>query len=92
MERDFILDQKELDLLDELDNYKPVENLKDEVTRLANIAQENISKRKAISIKMLEADLEKIKSKAIEQGMPYQTLINSILHQFANGKLVSKIS
>lgn len=92
MERDFILDQEELDLLDELDNYKPVENLKDEVSRLANIAQENISKRKAISIKMLEADLEKIKSKAIEQGMPYQTLINSILHQFANGKLVSKIS
>ncbi len=48
----------------------------------------NVEKRKAISIKPLEADIIKIKTKAISKGIPYQTLINSVLHQFANDKLV----
>jgi len=48
----------------------------------------NIEKRRPIHIKPLEVDVIKIKSKALSRGIPYQTLINSILHQFANDKLV----
>jgi predicted DNA binding CopG/RHH family protein len=41
------------------------------------------TKRKRISIMVRERDLEKLKAKAAKLGMPYQTLINSILHQYA---------
>ncbi len=39
--------------------------------------------RKRISIMVRERDLAKLKAKAQKLGMPYQTLINSVLHQFA---------
>lgn len=39
-------------------------------------------KRQRISISVPERDLARLKARAAEQGMPYQTLINSILHKF----------
>ncbi|MCB1460779.1 MAG: DNA-binding protein [Nitratireductor sp.] len=39
--------------------------------------------RKRISIMMRNSDIEKLKAKAEKLGMPYQTLINSVLHQYA---------
>lgn len=39
-------------------------------------------KRKRISISIPERDLRKLKARAAEEGMPYQTLINSILHKY----------
>jgi predicted DNA binding CopG/RHH family protein len=40
-------------------------------------------KRRRISTSIPERDLARLKTKAAEQGMPYQTLINSILHKYA---------
>lgn len=40
-------------------------------------------RRKRISIMVRTTDLDRIKAKAQKLGMPYQTLINSVLHQFA---------
>jgi predicted DNA binding CopG/RHH family protein len=51
----------------------------------------NISKRKVINIRPLESDIAKIKSKALSVWIPYQTMINSIIHQFANNKKISFI-
>ena len=48
----------------------------------------NVKQKKAINIRVLEADIIKIKSKALSKIIPYQTLINSIIHQFANDKLL----
>ena len=39
-------------------------------------------KRRRISISIPERDLARLKTRAAERGMPYQTLINSILHEF----------
>jgi len=39
-------------------------------------------RRKRISIMVRESDLAKLKANAAELGMPYQTLINSVLHQY----------
>jgi predicted DNA binding CopG/RHH family protein len=39
-------------------------------------------KRQRISISIPERDLARLKARAAEEGMPYQTLINSILHKF----------
>ena len=40
------------------------------------------NKRQRVSIMIPERDLARLKAKAAEQGMPYQTLINSILHKY----------
>ena len=42
-------------------------------------------KRRRISISIPERDLVKLKTRAAEEGMPYQTLINSILHKYVEG-------
>lgn len=48
----------------------------------------NYSKKEArINIRISESDLQGIKIKAAEEGLPYQTLISSVLHKFVNGRL-----
>jgi predicted DNA binding CopG/RHH family protein len=42
-------------------------------------------KRERISISVPERDLARLKARAAEEGMPYQTLINSILHKYVEG-------
>ena len=42
------------------------------------------ARRKRISISVPELDLMKLKTRAAEEGMPYQTLINSILHKYVS--------
>ena len=44
-------------------------------------------KRKALSLRMLENDYIGIKTKALELGMPYQVLINSVIHRYLIGDL-----
>ena len=41
--------------------------------------------RQRISISIPKRDLAKLKTRAAEEGMPYQTLINSILHKYVQG-------
>ena len=41
--------------------------------------------RAKISLRLPKTDLERLKAKALREGMPYQTLINSILHKAASG-------
>jgi predicted DNA binding CopG/RHH family protein len=41
-----------------------------------------------ITIRVHEEDLIYIQNQAIETGIPYQTLISALLHQYAKGKIV----
>lgn len=47
-------------------------------------ARNTLNKTKNINIRISQRDLHKLKVKAIETGIPYQTLASSILHRFAN--------
>jgi predicted DNA binding CopG/RHH family protein len=64
-----------------------IDNVEKEKRRYTQIARTQMSKKKAISIRLLESDIERIKAKSLSQGMPYQTLISSLIHQYANGKI-----
>ena len=46
--------------------------------------------KKQISIRLAEADLVGLKARALRRGVPYQTLLSSIVHQFVEGTLVEK--
>ena len=80
-------DQDELELLEFIENENPnsVSNVTREIEQLKNAVRAKVSKRKSINLRLLETDLEKIKTEAIKVGMPYQTLIGSIIHQYVNG-------
>jgi predicted DNA binding CopG/RHH family protein len=64
-----------------------VANVENEKNRYAQIASSQMNKKKAISIRLLERDLERIKAKSLSQGLPYQTLISALVHQYAIGKI-----
>ena len=49
-------------------------------------------KEKRVNIRMSSPDLMDIQARALEEGMPYQTLIASVLHKFVAGRLVESSS
>ena len=69
-------------------DYVAIENQEEEKVKFKSIIETNVKQKKSINIRPLESDIIKIKSKALSKGIPYQTLINSIIHQFANDKLI----
>ena len=84
------LDEEEKKWMDEVENgnLKSVSNLSQKKLELIESTKQNFSKGLRVNIRITDFDLNKLKVKAIEEGMPYQTLIGSILHQYATGKLV----
>ena len=89
--KDIEYTSEELELLEYMEtNPKSVPNVEDEIFRITNIVKENVQKRKQVNFRLNESDLEKLKSKALIDGIPYQTLLNSIVHKFLNGTLVYK--
>ncbi|OGT49365.1 MAG: hypothetical protein A3F17_00600 [Gammaproteobacteria bacterium RIFCSPHIGHO2_12_FULL_41_15] len=89
------LDEYEQDIENNLDASKALK-AKDkahELSKLKAAAKEHLKKRnkeQRISIRVFANDLERIKQIAEEEGLPYQTLVTSILHKFSTGRLVAK--
>ncbi len=54
---------------------------------LKSVAEKTFRKDKRINIRISSRDLESIQRKALEEGMPYQTLVSSILHKYVSGSL-----
>ena len=54
---------------------------------LEKTAGSYLTKDARINIRISEADLHGLKLKAAEEGLPYQTLIASVLHKFVSGRL-----
>lgn len=85
----FELDKEEQELLDSVERgeWQSVPNLKKEMARLRASARFTLARNKNINIRLSELDLIKLKGKAAEQGLPYQTLIASIIHRYNNGTI-----
>jgi len=90
--KSYKLDIYEQELLDSLENeeWESVPNLEDEIKLHQEIAKNTLRKDKRINIRLSANDLEALKTQAVELGLPYQTLVSSILHQYASGRLVQK--
>jgi predicted DNA binding CopG/RHH family protein len=83
------LDDQERDIRDAIEKGKlaSVSNEEELKEKLIRAARTTIAKSRHISIRLSERDLMWLRAKALELGMPYQTLIGSILHQYAEGKV-----
>ncbi|MBW2352823.1 MAG: antitoxin [Deltaproteobacteria bacterium] len=86
------LDKEEKDILDsyERGEWKSVKNLKNEVEKHRRYARQTLKKDKRVNIRISSMVLDEIRIRAVEDGIPYQTLISSILHRFVTGRLIEK--
>jgi predicted DNA binding CopG/RHH family protein len=60
--------------------------------RYREYARATLTKNRRINIRVSTQDISDIQARAAEEGMPYQTLVASVLHKFATGRLVEKRS
>ena len=82
----FELDKNEKKMLKDFEagNFRSVKNVKKEIAGYRRYAEDTLSKTRNINIRLSEKDLQKIKALAVKRGLPYQTLISSLLHQYSH--------
>jgi len=82
------IDKEEMELAKSLEAEEWVSDLtKKEKKQYEEYARNSLTKQKRINIRMTERDLKKIQAKAIEEGLPYQSLISMLIHKYNEGKL-----
>lgn len=83
------LDHEEEELLSsfEKDEWKTVKNIEKEKGRARKTASKTLRKDVRINIRLSSSDILNIKQIAAYEGLPYQTLIASVLHKYAAGHL-----
>ena len=86
--------QEELEIFQDVENgkYKSVDakefaEIEDSLKMAATNTIKKLSKRKAINIRLLESDIERLKAMALNEGMPYQTYITHMIHKLTTGRL-----
>ena len=86
------LDREEKELLEsfEREEWRPVEDWEAESERYREYARATFKKDKRVNIRISRKDLEALQKRALEEGVPYQTLMASILHKYVGGRLVEK--
>jgi len=87
-----ILDDEEKDILEsyERGEWAPVKNAKKEITKLQQYAKNTLQKDKRINIRMSSKDLDQVQVIAAQEGIPYQTLVSSIIHKYVSGYLIER--
>ncbi len=66
--------------------YKPTEK---ELKRYAEMAKNTLKKNQRMNIRISKADLSGIKARAAEEGIPYQTLVASLIHNYVTGRVAA---
>ena len=81
------LDKEEKELLDSFERGEWIsdKNLPKRKSELKEYARSTIRKDKRVNIRISERDLKELQRIAFREGLPYQTLISSILHKYVNG-------
>ena len=86
------LDKEEKEILNVYENgrFSSIPHVKKEIANYREYAKSTLQKNKRINIRLSERDLIHMQRKAVEEGLPYQTLISSVLHKYLNGNLTEK--
>ncbi len=81
------MDKYEADILQSVEDgeWQSRENIDERIKELQSYIKHQ--KKKAISIRVSENDIYELKKKALESGVPYQNIIQMLIHQFASDKI-----
>ena len=82
-------DLDEKDILDSVENgeWQSAPNLVEERKRYSAYAAATFRKDRRVNVRISSRDLEALQKKALEEGLPYQTLISSLIHKYVSGRL-----
>jgi len=86
------LDKEEKELSDSYDRgeWRSVKNIEREKQKLRDAAKNTLKKDARINIRLSSKDLGDIQVIAVREGIPYQTLLSSVIHKYAAGMLTEK--
>ena len=83
MSKKIHLDGFEQDIEDKFESLRPISNMEAEMQMMKNAALAHARKKKSITLRVREIDLETMRIKASKLGVPYQTYINMLIHKDA---------
>ena len=85
-------DKEEKEILDAYEKgaIKTKSPSKKELKDIKSIAENTFRKNRRITIRLYDHDYKGIQKKAMEKGIPYQTLISAMIHQYVEGDLVER--
>ena len=83
------LDKEERELLKSFEDgkLKSVSDMNQEIGRFQDYASTTFKKDRRINVRISSKDLNALQKRALEEGIPYQTLVSSILHKYVSGRL-----
>jgi len=88
-----VLDEEEQWIEDHLEEFEPApewvgKSLREAASKPPIIEYSSKPNKKVITLRLIERDIKALKDKASEEGLPYQTMITSIIHKYLTGALV----
>jgi predicted DNA binding CopG/RHH family protein len=83
-------EEKEILTAFEKGELKRSKNVIQEIKQHRAAAEATFKKDARINIRLSSRDLRLLQTRALREGMPYQTLVSSVLHKFVDGQLVDK--
>ena len=88
------LKKREKELVESVERgeWKSTRNLKKEIAEAKQYAHGTQIKSQRMNIRISKRDMDALKLRAMEEGVPYQTLVSSVLHKFVTGRLTDKNS
>jgi len=88
------LDTEEKEILKAFESgeLKKSKNTKRQIEQHKAIAGATFKKDARINIRLSSRDLRSLQARALKEGIPYQTLVSSVLHKFVDGQLIDKMA
>ncbi len=83
LEKEELAQEKEI----EKGEWIPIPDMAEEIKKYQLQARLSLNKNKKINIRLSDWDYNKIKVRAVEEGLPYQTLLSSVIHKYLSGHL-----
>lgn len=89
---DVEMDAEEREILEAFERGEtvPVPDMEDKITEYQEAARVFLRKEQRVNIRITNQDLFALKEMAFEDGIPYQTLMSSILHKYVTGRLIER--
>ncbi len=86
------LNSEERDILErfERDEIRPAPDPEREIDLARQAARNTFNKTRRVNLRMTERDFNLAHSRAREEGLPYQTLLSSVIHKYLSGRLTEK--
>lgn len=87
------LDTEEKEILEafETGKLKKSRSIKKQIEQHKVVAEATFKKDARINIRLSSKDLRSLQARALREGIPYQTLVSSVLHKFVDGQLIDKM-